>query len=152
MSTGREDLFRLIQSMSKNEKRYFKMESKKAGAKTSNHIKLFDAINNLQEYDEGVLKKKLKKEKFIEHLSAEKRYLYHSVLRSIRNYRGDQSIFAQIKTMVLDANNLLERGLYSQAEKMLGKAEKLASKIDDTVSMLEINMKKQELSRAHKKK
>jgi len=151
MSTGREDLFRLIQSMSKSEKRYFKMESKKAGAKTSNHIKLFDAINNLEEYDEDVLKKKLKKEKFIEHLSAEKRYLYQAVLRSIRNFRGDQSIFAQIKTLVLDANNLLERGLYIQAEKMLEKAEKLASKIDDTVSLLEINLKKQELSRAHKK-
>ena len=152
MGKGREDLFHLIQSMSKSEKRYFKMESKKAGNKTSNHVKLFDAINNLEEYDEEVLKKKLRKEKFIQHLSAEKRYLYQAVLRSIRNFRGDQSIFAQIKTMVVDANYLLERALYDQAENILDKAQKLAEKIDDTVSLLEINVKRQLLSTAHKKK
>ena len=151
MGKGREDLFHLIQSMSKSEKRYFKMESKKAGNKTSNHVKLFDAINNLEEYDEEVLKKKLRKEKFIQHLSAEKRYLYQAVLRSIRNFRGDQSIFAQIKTMVVDANYLLERALYDQAENILDKAQKLAEKIDDTVSLLEINVKRQLLSTAHKK-
>ena len=152
MSAKRDDLFQLIQSMSKSEKRYFKMESKKAGNKTSNHIKLFDAINNLEEYDEEILKKKLKKEKFIDHLSAEKRYLYQAVLRSIRNYRGDQSTFAQIKTMVIDANYLLERSLHDQAAKILDKAAKLAAKIDDSVSLLEINLTRQEFSRNYKKK
>ncbi len=150
MSAGKDDLFRLIQSMSKSEKRYFKMESKKAGDKTSNHIKFFDAINDLEEYDEGVLKKKLRKEKFIAHLSAEKRYLYKAVLRSIRNFRGDQSVFAQIKTLVIDANYLSERSLNDQAKKILDKAGKLAAKIDDTVSLLEINLKKQQLSIADK--
>lgn len=152
MSAKRDDLFLLIQSMSKTEKRYFKMESKKAGDKTSNHVKLFDAINNLDEYNEDVLKKKLKKEKFIAHLSAEKRYLYNALLKSIRNFRGDQFIFTQIKTMVIDANYLLERTLYDQAEKILDKAERLAIKIDDTVSLLEINLKKQEVLRAQKRK
>ena len=69
------------------------MESKKAGDKTSNHIKLFDAINKMEEYDEDILKRKLKKETFVKHLSAEKRYLYQAILKSIRNFRGDQSIF-----------------------------------------------------------
>jgi hypothetical protein len=152
MNKGKDDLFRLIQSMSKTEKRYFKMESKKAGAKTSNHVKLFDAINNLEEYDEELLKKKLKKEKLIKHLSAEKRYLYQAVLRSIRNFRSDQSIFARIKALVLDADYLLARSLYDQAEKRLDKASILATKIDDTISLLEINLKKQRLSIVQKTK
>ena len=142
MNTRKDDLFQLIRSMSKSEKRYFKMESKKAGNKTSNHIKLFDTINNLEDYDEEVLKKKLKKEKFVEHLSAEKRYLYQAVLKSIRNFNSDKSIFTQLKNMVMDANQLLGRGLYTQAEKMLDKAHKMAEKMDDSVSLLEINLKK----------
>ena len=143
MNSGKADLFHLIRSMSKSEKRYSKMESKKAGDKTSNHIKLFDAINKMEEYDEDILKRKLKKETFVKHLSAEKRYLYQAILKSIRNFRGDQSIFAQIKSLVIDANYLQERSLYSQAKNMLNKAEKLAKKIDDTISLLEINFKKQ---------
>ena len=152
MNSGKADLFHLIKSMSKSEKRYFKMESKKAGDKTSNHIKLFDAINKMEEYDEDILKKKLKKETFVRHLSAEKRYLYQAVLKSIRNFRADQSIFAQIKSLVIDANILMERSLNNQAKKLLDKAAKLAEKIDDTISLLEINLKKQLLSIRNKKK
>ncbi len=141
MITGRDELFSLIQSMSKSEKRYFKMEAKRSGEKrSSNYLKLFDALNDMDEYDEAHLRHKFRKEKFIDHLPSEKRYLYQAILKSLRHYRSEKSANAQIKEMILDAGYLRERGLYSQALKMLKKARKQADHYQDALALLEINL------------
>ncbi|MEL6863673.1 MAG: hypothetical protein AAFP19_04605 [Bacteroidota bacterium] len=124
--------------MSKTEKRYFKMEAKRSGGKDNNYIKLYDVLNDMEEYDESKLRKKFKNSRILKHFPQEKKYLYDAILRSLRNYRSDRSTYAQLKERILDARYLLERGLYEQGERMLRRARKLAEKLNDQLSMLEI--------------
>lgn len=128
------DLFHLIRAMSKSEKRYFTLDAQKSGRKASNYLELFRAINDLEEYDEAVLK-----EKFGPSLPFDKAYLYDAILRSMRDYRSSKSRAAKIKEMILDAKYLYERGLYEQSEARLEQAKVLASELDDQLALLEIN-------------
>ena len=55
------DLFDLIHSMSRNEKRYFTVEAKKSGSKSSNYLRLFNALNAMEEYDEEAAQSQAKR-------------------------------------------------------------------------------------------
>ena len=58
MKTPSKNLFNLIKTLTKSEKRYFKIEASKHGGDKKNHyVKLFDAIEAMNEYDEEALKK-----------------------------------------------------------------------------------------------
>ena len=120
--------------MSKSEKRYFTLDAKKSGRRSSNYLEVFQAINQMDEYDEQKLQKK-----FGKNLPSEKSYLYNAILRSMRDYRSSKSRAARIKEMILDAKYLYERGLYSQSEERLGQARELAFELDDQLSLLEIS-------------
>lgn len=131
-----DDLFQLIKSMSRTEKRYFKVDAQKG---SSSYIKLFDALNSMDEYDEERLQKKLKGESMLNRLGTEKNYLYYAILKSMRSYWSDKSAYSRIKEMILNANYLLDRGLYEQSGKMLKKAKKLAVEFEQSLAVLEIN-------------
>jgi hypothetical protein len=130
----KDDLYKLIQAMSKSEKRYFTIDAKKSGRPSSNYLEVFHAINQMDEYDEQKLQKR-----FGKNLPSEKSYLYNAILRSMRDYRSSKSRAARIKEMVLDAKYLYERGLYSQSEARISQARELALELDDQLSLLEIS-------------
>lgn len=130
---SKEDLFQLIQSMSKSEKRYFTLDAQKSGRRYSKYLELFQAINEMEAYDEDKMRKK-----FGRHLPSDKSYLYESILRSMRDYRSSKSKAAQIKELTLDARFLYERGLYEQSEERLIQAKQMAHDLDDQLALLEI--------------
>ena len=71
------ELFSLIKSLTKSEKRFFKLNSSlQSGDK--NYLKLFDYIEKQNSYNEEKLKNNFKGEKFILHLPSEKNHLYKS--------------------------------------------------------------------------
>lgn len=135
-----DELHELIKSMSRSEKRYFTLDANKSGGdRKNNYVKIFTALNDMEDYDEEKLKKKFRKEKFIKHLATEKNYLYTAILKSMRNFHSDKSAYARIKEMMLDAHLLNGRGLYEQGAKMLKKAKKLAYEYQNNLMILEIN-------------
>lgn len=84
------ELFNLIKSLTKSEKRFFKLSSSiQSGEK--NYFKLFDYIDDQSEYDEAKLKEHFKTERFIKHLPSEKNHLYKLILKSLRQFHGDQN-------------------------------------------------------------
>lgn len=135
------DLPDLIRAMSKSEKRYFTLDAQKSGRQDSRYLELFQAINDMPEYDERGLK-----EKFGPNLPSDKTYLYDAILRSMRDYRSSRSYSARIKEMILDAKYLYERGLYDQCEERLADAKKLALELDDQLALLEINKENRTLA------
>ena len=141
----KDDLFQLIQSMSKSEKRYFKLDTRKGGDKTNNYLRLFDALNSMEGYDEDKIRQKFKGEKFIKHLPQEKKYLFEAILRSMRNYQSDKSSTAQIKEGLLDAQYLYRRGLYEPARKTLKRIKKIAYQFENYLAILEINKEERRL-------
>ena len=130
----KEDLYQLIQAMSKSEKRYFTLDAQKSGRRSSKYLELFQAINELEVYDEAKLKKK-----FGRSLPYDKSYLYEAILRSMRDYRSSKSRAARIRELLLDAKYLYERGLYLQCEERLKDSRQLAETLGDQLALLEVN-------------
>ncbi len=135
---SKEDLFSLVQAMSKSEKRYFVLDAKKSGRTDSRYLNLFDAINSMEEYDEAPLKKQ-----FAANLSSDKAYLYEAILRSMRDYRSQSSKAAQVKERLMDARYLYERGLYDQSTERISEAKAMAAELEDQFTLLEINREEQ---------
>jgi len=78
-------LYRLIQSMTQSEKRYFNVLVS-AHRDSSDYLKLFKAIDEKKGYDDAAVKELLKDEPFIKHLAVKKIHLYQLLLRSLRNF------------------------------------------------------------------
>ena len=55
MKTPSTELFDLVRSLTKQEKRYYKMYTTLSGGKTNKYLMLFDAIDAQKEYDEEVI-------------------------------------------------------------------------------------------------
>ena len=78
------ELFDLIQSLDKAEKRYFKLFASVHQDKDSTSLEIFDAVAAQKEYDEPAILKKTKIP--AAHFSTYKKYLYEIVLKSLRGF------------------------------------------------------------------
>lgn len=126
MKTPSSDLFNLIHSLSKTEKRYFKTQAQRhvIGGQNS-YVDLFDAITIQKEFDEEKLKKKLAKVVEIKHWASTKKYLYEQLLDSLHQFRLTHSIEEKIKKSIHTVRILLDKKLYKQAKKTIAKTKKL---------------------------
>jgi len=106
-----EDLFLLIKSLTKTEKRYFKRFCKLYSTnKKNNYLKLFDAIDKQKVYDEKKIKEKFRNEKFVKQLSVLKDYLNKIILKSLRDYSENIKV-SKIMNNVIDGIILDGKGL-----------------------------------------
>ena len=138
MKTVSDDLFRLIKSMNKSEKGYFKKYAAKneAGSK-QNYILLFNAIDSMSEYDEDLLKKKLKNESFIKQLPVYKVYLFNLILRSLGPNSVSADAGARMKEYIENSRVLSSKALFREALKQLKKAKELARKFSNYLILLD---------------
>jgi tetratricopeptide (TPR) repeat protein len=119
------ELFKLINSLSKSEKRFFKLSSAlQSGDK--NYLKIFDYIEALDVYDEEALKEEFKNETFIKHLPSEKNHLYKLILKSLRSFYSEQSVSSMLKQEIKNVEILYNKALYKECEKFVSRAKKLA--------------------------
>ncbi|MFK7807899.1 MAG: hypothetical protein AB8F74_08895 [Saprospiraceae bacterium] len=134
-----DSLFRLIKSLSKPEKRYFKVfSSRHVIGEKNNYQILFDAIDKQEEYDEEKILKKFKNEAFINRFSIAKSRLYASVLRSLDSYHSNSSLEAQLKRQMHHAEILYNKSLYDQSLKVLKSIKKVALKYEKATTLIEI--------------
>jgi tetratricopeptide (TPR) repeat protein len=120
-----EELFDLIKSLTKSEKRFFKLSSSlQSGSK--NYLKIFTAIDKQSAYDEDALKLEFKKETFIKHFPSEKNHLYKLILKSLRAYHSDNSVSSILKQEIKNIEILYMKSLYKECNKFLERAKKLA--------------------------
>lgn len=141
-----EALFDLIKSMSKSEKRYFKlMSSRHTIGEENNYVRIFDHLDKQDSYDEDSVFKKFKGEAFLNRFSITKKRLYDHVLSALDSFHSSNSIEAQIHKMLHSADILFERSLYDQSRRILRSAEKLASKYQKSALMIEISNKQKRI-------
>jgi tetratricopeptide (TPR) repeat protein len=141
MSTKvKEALFELIRSMSKSEKRYFKLlASRHTIGDENNYVVLFDYIEKMPVYDEEQLFKHFKGEPFLNRFSITKKRLYDHLLHALDAYHATHSIDAQLHTQLHSAEILYNKSLYDQAKRILKSAEKLAKKNEKYVVLQQIS-------------
>ena len=118
-------LFLLIKSLTKAEKRHFKLSTATAG-QDKKYIHLFDFIDKQEAYDEGVIRRRFEKEAFVKQLHVAKNYLNKLILKSLRNFHTGMSKEAELNELLRDAEILLRRELFDQCEHVLAKAQRLA--------------------------
>lgn len=126
------DLFDLIKSLSPSEKRYIKMYAAATGGKEAyGYMKLFDFLEKMPVYDEAIIKKKFKYERFIRQLSVLKNYLYDIVLRNLlhssREYRPVADLLIQLGAVEL----LYEKGLHKNCLKLIRKLKDTAGQLEE---------------------
>lgn len=124
-NTHRDTLFVLVKSLSKSEKRQFKLYVGRLGVNTdAKFLALFNLMDKMKRYDEtqildsGIVKKS--------QLSNLKAHLYKQVLVSLRLNPVNQNIRVQIREQLDFATILYQKGLYKQALKILDKAKNIA--------------------------
>ena len=128
---SKTDLFRLIKTMSKGEKRFFKLYavSRSASNQDLNYLTLFDAIEKQKAYDE----QKIKRLGLVrdEHLPMLKNYLYNLVLASLRVLRNkSKDADTSIANLLENARIMRDRGLEEESLSFLAKARDLALKYE----------------------
>jgi len=123
--TSRDSLFVLIKSLSKSEKRQFKLYVGRLGVNTdAKFLALFNLMDKIKAYDEtvildsGIVKKS--------QLSNLKAHLYKQILVSLRLNPVNQNIRVQIREQLDFATILYQKGLYKQSLKILDKVKTIA--------------------------
>ncbi len=145
-----DTLFELIKSLDQNEKRHFKIYAKRHVLHDENqYVRLFDIMDQLEDYDEAEVKARLGRVGFAQHLASGKNYLYNLILRSLRTYHAGKSVKVQLRELWLDINLLIEKGLLRQAMKLIRKAKKLAQQYQYDIPLLEILLLERKLIRRY---
>lgn len=135
-------LFELIKSMSKSEKRYFKiLSSRHTIGEENNYITLFDYIEKLSEYDEEKLFNYFSGEAFLNQFSITKNRLYENIMKALDAFHSSSSVDTQIARLIHGAQILYDKSLYDHAKRQLLSAERLAKKHDKNGALYEINLK-----------
>ncbi len=116
-----KDLFNLIKSLTKNEKRYLKVNA--GNHKESNlYILLFNIFDTAKKFDDKILKLQFEKEIGVKNISFTKNYLYNYILEQLTNYHSQQSAKTQLKQIMVKVEILFNKGLSQLALKLLEKA------------------------------
>lgn len=119
-------LYELIQALTKNEKRYFKLYcSGLTSRDSSNYLLLFEAMERQKEYDADALKRSLRKPSLVKNLSSEKNYLFNLILDSLAAYHKDEPEY-RIRMMLSKARLLYDKSQLKASYKLLMSAKKLA--------------------------
>lgn len=130
-------LFNLIKSLTKAEKRQFKLYAGRLnGNRNSNFVALFDILDKLQQYDEKeiIAKTNIKRSQ----LANTKSNLYHQLLTSLRLTPSQQTNKIHIREQLDFATIVYNKGLYKQALKILDKIKKTAIECNENNMAFEI--------------
>lgn len=119
-------LHQLIHSLSKGEKRYFKVFTSRHIIHGSRHdSELFDAILLLKTYDEVELKKIIKTPALIKNLNIYKHLLYKQLLRALSTYHSNYDVEDEVFGLYKTAKILFDKGLYAEALKFVNQGLEL---------------------------
>ncbi|TAL58906.1 MAG: hypothetical protein EPN85_10485 [Bacteroidetes bacterium] len=144
------DLFELIQSLTPQEKKYFRRYTAlHVRGEKNKYMLLFEAIakqtrqsskkrngGGQEYYDEEKLKKQFRHEKFMNQFAVAKNYLCSQILKSLRSYH--HSTHSEVKDLIRNAEILFEKGLSKQSQKYIKKAKKIAREHEMHHALMEI--------------
>jgi hypothetical protein len=133
-SADAEPLYLLIKSLSKAEKRYFKLFASGYGTeKKSHYIRLFDHYEACLR--SGKTGGELNNGR---HLTVYKHRLYQLILKSLNAFHAENSADSRIRGAIGDITVLLNKALYKAAHKALQKAKKLVLHYEKWPYMLQL--------------
>lgn len=141
-------LFELIKSLSKSEKRYFKLHAtRNLSDKELVFIQLFDIIDKMKIYDEKKIRQKFPHLKG-NLLSNHKANLFEKLLMSLRLLKHNTPGI-RVKELISFSDILLQKGLHLQSLNQLHKAKQLATTYNRNILKLEIIEFEKQIESSH---
>ena len=133
----KDNLFQLIKSLTKSEKRQFKLYVGRMGSNNNaKFLSLFNFLDKLDKYSEkAILVKGIVTKQQLSNLKA---HLYKQILISLRLNPIHQNIRIQIREQMDFATILYQKGLYKLSLKILDKAKALALKNQEKYAAFDI--------------
>lgn len=133
----KDNLFVLVKSLNKSEKRQFKLYVGRMGSNMdSKFLNLFNLMDKMNRYNEHVILEKGIVTK--QQLSNLKAHLYKQILISLRLNPAHKNIRIAIREQLDFATILYQKGLHKQSLKVLEKAKLLALKHEEKFSAYDI--------------
>ncbi|MCH5598466.1 hypothetical protein [Niabella ginsengisoli] len=99
--------------------------NRNSGSESLKSIKLFDALDKMNEYDEAALLKKVPSVSK-QQLSNTKALLYRQILSSLRVLKDEKNTDLHLHEMLDNARILYNKGLYHQTLKVLERIKEYA--------------------------
>lgn len=137
--TNQDDqLISLIKSLTKAEKRNFKLYVNRLQSKSDvKFVQLFDVVDKMDSWDDVVILKKLPTIKKSQ-LANLKRHLYKQILISLRLIHIQKNVDIQIREQIDFAKILYGKGLYIQSLKLLDRIRQIADDNHQDILLLQI--------------
>jgi hypothetical protein len=126
-------LFTLIKSLTKAEKRYFKVYGSTRILKGENiYFKLFNAIEAQKTYDEN----KIKEQNGFKDLPTLKKRLYKAILKSLAEFHS--SVGIEVREMIDYIEILFNKSLFNHCMRQINKVKKIVAENEQYEEWLEI--------------
>lgn len=133
------DLAQLVGSMTKQEKRYFKLYSSFYNKEEGNScLKLYEIIDKGKAEDDAALAAAVKNEPFARYLPIVKKQLTEQILNSLTAYHTDKKVDFELRQLLSHVEILFDKGLYNHCRKILSRAEKKAQQTEKHLFTMEI--------------
>ena len=131
---------KIIDSLSMNEKRYFKLfVNKNIFGNQNKYLMLFDIFNSNNEIDEQLLKKSINEHHFSDkNISYDLNYLNKLILRALNEFHFEKTVSLKLQNLIKSVEILFYKGLYEECLRIIQKAKKLNSKNENEILMLEL--------------
>lgn len=113
-----DDLYRLIHSLTPEEKSYFKKFARRHGSDSNLYLSLFDDVNQQQEFDEKPLRAKYKI-----YFQLKPR-LFEAIVKSLWVSRKESDPQVDILQQLISSYILTDKGMLDKAQQILDKALK----------------------------
>ena len=138
--TPSDKLFRLVQSLSPAERRYFRIFIRGKTERSSKYLQLFDLLATQHTFDEADLKSKIYKGEAPggKKYSELKSYLYDLVLKSLQAFDEQHSVQFKLNDLLQSVTVLYKRGHYDDCADLLQKAAKIARQYEAFGAQLDI--------------
>ncbi len=133
----KDALLTLIKSLSRSEKRQFRLFVNRLGINAdAKFLLLFDVMDKMNEYDENhILERKITSKQQLSNLKA---HLYRQILISLRTNPSNQNNRIMIREQLDFATILYNKGLYKQSLKILDRTKQLAKDLEENDIAFEI--------------
>jgi hypothetical protein len=135
-----DQLVQLIKSLSKEEKRKFKLDSALQKGQ-SDYIKVYEEILKLikqDNYEEEVLVLRLRRKGIAEKsVPALKSYLFEQILKSLRTLQEEDNAMQRVKVLLSEAIVLEKRGIYDKCLAKITAAKNMALQYEDHLLVLQ---------------
>lgn len=134
-----DTLHELIHSLSKSEKRYFKVQVKSMGdGKGHKYLQLFELLAGMKVFDPDQVQRTMQWKDFRASYSMAKRYLYDKLLDNLVSFSKNASVVQRLPAEIAHIKVLIRKGLYTQAQRKVDKAKRLAYPAETFEQLLEI--------------